>query len=314
MADIPYLSSKTELDDYIEQCDALILYFTAVWCGPCRAIAPVMQQLYSTHTNVEIVKVDLDTQRQIVSQYKITAVPTFVALQKGKEVDRIQGANVEKTYQMVKTLSEKEPQSKRRDTNASTSGATSGASENDSQAVEKYAGKGHKLLNKTVLFGEFEALNALPVKGNTDLKNIVREKPDSSDTGIYSDADSQLLVHVPLTNVCKVSSILIKAKKHENTQLPDKIKVWANRTSIISFEDTESINALHSETDIDGWDDQGWYELKLKFVRFQKVTSLDLLLEGEDEDEHTVIDRILIIGLDGEAKNQGKIEKIDHDH
>lgn len=54
----------------------------------------------------------------------------------------------------------------------------------------------------------------------------------------------------------------------------------------------------------------GWYEIKLKYVRFQKVSSIDLFIDGDDDELHTLIDKIVIIGVDGESKNQGKIEKL----
>lgn len=65
-----------------------ILYFTAKWCGPCKAMAPVVAEA-QTFLNIE--KVDAEENPSIVSQYNVRTVPTFVYLQNGQEVGRRSG-------------------------------------------------------------------------------------------------------------------------------------------------------------------------------------------------------------------------------
>lgn len=70
--------------------DIVLLDFTASWCGPCQRMAPVIGQLEASGLPVR--KVDFDTQRALVQQYRVTGVPTFVMLVNGREVDRVVGA------------------------------------------------------------------------------------------------------------------------------------------------------------------------------------------------------------------------------
>ncbi len=70
--------------------DVVLLDFTASWCGPCQRMAPVVGQLEAAGLPVR--KVDYDTQRTLVEQFRVTGVPTFVLLVKGREVDRVVGA------------------------------------------------------------------------------------------------------------------------------------------------------------------------------------------------------------------------------
>jgi thiol-disulfide isomerase/thioredoxin len=70
--------------------DIALLDFTASWCGPCQRMAPVIGQLEASGMPVR--KVDFDTQRALVQQYRVTGVPTFVMLVNGREVDRVVGA------------------------------------------------------------------------------------------------------------------------------------------------------------------------------------------------------------------------------
>lgn len=297
---INYVQTHSDLNEFL-RCEALVLYFTAAWCGPCQAIAPMIEQLYTQYTTVEIAKVDLDKHREIASKYSITAVPTFVFLHKGKEVERVRGASTQAVLEGLKKLSALAPHGKRRDVGEDSSSSLSSV---DKQLVATYVPKGFTLLNKTVQFGEFECLNA--TQSSEKVKGLLKLDEDSK---ISTDADSQLLIHIPFTNICKVSSLVIKST---SGQRPNLIKVWANRSSILGFDDATTINALHQE-DIGQFNEDGCVEIKLKYVRFQKVTSLTLFFDGEDEDESTTLDKILIVGVDGESKTQGNIEKIGDD-
>lgn len=325
---IPYINSPDQFQSHLRSSEALIVYFTAVWCGPCQAIAPVVENLYKKFTNVDIFKVDLDSNKQLASQQSISAVPTFILYHKGKELNRIQGANVQALSEGIKKLSDLAPHATRSQVESSGVGGAAGGAETGKGAtgadkdIDKYVPKGFQILNDSVFFGEFESLNTLSYEKDGDVKNAIRSKPDSKSTSIISDADEQILLHIPLTNLAKVYSVLIKYKTPNKTgeveidevQRPKSVKIWNNRTRILSFEDVDSTITQHEEDILEsGWDSNGWCEIKLKYVRFQKVSSLDFFIDGEDDELHTLIERIVLVGVDGESKNQGKIEKIGED-
>ena len=64
----------------------LVDFFTT-WCGPCRMLAPVLEQVES----VDVIKVDVEEERELGLQYKINVVPTLVLLKNKEEVSRKQG-------------------------------------------------------------------------------------------------------------------------------------------------------------------------------------------------------------------------------
>src|SRR5690606_11810292 len=70
--------------------ETTLLDFTAPWCGPCRAMEPVIQRLQAEGYPVR--KVDIDQHPQLAAQYGVTSVPCFVMLSDGREVDRVVGA------------------------------------------------------------------------------------------------------------------------------------------------------------------------------------------------------------------------------
>ena len=68
--------------------------FTASWCGPCKKIAPVFQALAEQNAAAaKFFKLDVDASKDLAQRYSVTAMPTFVAIRNGKEVDRLKGAD-----------------------------------------------------------------------------------------------------------------------------------------------------------------------------------------------------------------------------
>ena len=64
-------------------------YFSATWCGPCKAFKPVMQELASAGNNIQFI--DVDENNELASKYGIRSVPTVVVEEGGVEVDRVVG-------------------------------------------------------------------------------------------------------------------------------------------------------------------------------------------------------------------------------
>ncbi|KAJ1703323.1 hypothetical protein LUZ63_003102 [Rhynchospora breviuscula] len=73
-----------------------IFYFTAAWCGPCRAISPYIEQLSNQFPNVTIFKVDIDQEGLggVLNDLKIYSVPTFHFLKNGQKASEVVGADV----------------------------------------------------------------------------------------------------------------------------------------------------------------------------------------------------------------------------
>ena len=71
----------------------MLLDMWAAWCGPCRMIAPVIEQLAAELSGRVLVgKLDVDANPQTAAQFRVQSIPTLLILQNGREVDRIVGA------------------------------------------------------------------------------------------------------------------------------------------------------------------------------------------------------------------------------
>ncbi|KAJ4290324.1 hypothetical protein N0V90_010540 [Kalmusia sp. IMI 367209] len=74
----------------------LVADFFATWCPPCKAIAPVYEQLSKANSvpgKVAFVKINVDEQPELAAQFGIASIPTFVIFKDGKQVEEIKSAN-----------------------------------------------------------------------------------------------------------------------------------------------------------------------------------------------------------------------------
>ena len=78
-----------EFDEALQSGKAAMIDFSAVWCGPCQILGPVMEELAARYEGKAVVaKVDVDEQRELALQYRVMSVPTVIFLKNGKEIDR----------------------------------------------------------------------------------------------------------------------------------------------------------------------------------------------------------------------------------
>jgi thioredoxin 1 len=75
-----------------------VLKFSAAWCGPCRALSPVFEQVKKEISGVNYIDIDVDTHPELVQAYSVTGVPLVVIEKDGVVVNQIRGANPKTTY------------------------------------------------------------------------------------------------------------------------------------------------------------------------------------------------------------------------
>jgi thioredoxin 1 len=67
----------------------VLVDFTADWCGPCRALAPLLERIAAEHAEtLKVVKLDVDADEEIYNQFGVRTIPTLIAFQNGEEVGR----------------------------------------------------------------------------------------------------------------------------------------------------------------------------------------------------------------------------------
>jgi thioredoxin 1 len=67
-----------------------VFYFTADWCGPCKRVRPIVQELIQEGHSFQII--DVDIEKELAKKFEISSVPTFILFKNEKSVNRISGA------------------------------------------------------------------------------------------------------------------------------------------------------------------------------------------------------------------------------
>ncbi|KAL5582389.1 hypothetical protein UlMin_014831 [Ulmus minor] len=84
-----------------ETSKLLVIDFSASWCGPCKFMEPVFNDMAARFTDVDFVKIDVDELSDVSQEFGVQAMPTFVLVKKGKEVDRVVGAKKDELERKV---------------------------------------------------------------------------------------------------------------------------------------------------------------------------------------------------------------------
>ncbi|KAG8701703.1 hypothetical protein FRC08_003939 [Ceratobasidium sp. 394] len=92
---IVHVTSVSQLDTILEAAKSqlVVIDFHATWCGPCHQIAPHYESLAASHPQVQFLKCDVDAAQDVSKKYSIRAMPTFVFIKNGKQIDLVRGAN-----------------------------------------------------------------------------------------------------------------------------------------------------------------------------------------------------------------------------
>ena len=104
MADVSYVTEESFDAEVLESALPVLVDFTAVWCGPCKMLEPVIIELADEWADkVKIVKLDVDHNANIAMKYQVMGVPTLMLFKQGEIKERLTGYKPKK--QIVSKLS-----------------------------------------------------------------------------------------------------------------------------------------------------------------------------------------------------------------
>lgn len=88
---VMHVSASDFEEEVLKENGVVVVDFWATWCGPCKMIAPIVEELDEEMSNVKFVKVDVDKNPQIANQYKIVSIPTLKIFKDGKLINTLIG-------------------------------------------------------------------------------------------------------------------------------------------------------------------------------------------------------------------------------
>ena len=85
------VTSRNFEEEVIKSEKPVIIDFYATWCGPCKRLSPIIEEVARENENVKFVKIDIDNIKDITLEYQVKSIPTLLLIQNGEEKDRIVG-------------------------------------------------------------------------------------------------------------------------------------------------------------------------------------------------------------------------------
>uniref|UniRef100_A0A7I4XXI9 Thioredoxin-like protein n=1 Tax=Haemonchus contortus TaxID=6289 RepID=A0A7I4XXI9_HAECO len=250
----------------------VVVDFTAEWCGPCKMIAPVFENLSNKYMTMVFLKVDVDKCEETAAQNGVSAMPTFIVFLNGTKVDSLRGANTSGLEAMVQKWADTQP-----------AGDVPGQSDITSLIDKK----------------QMECLNGddrTPLAGFLEGENVLR-----------SDCDEQLIISLPFTQPVKVHSIMMKGTSEKT---PKKVRIFTNLPKTLDFDGASSVEAVQvlefsekakSEPEL----------LLLKYVKFQNVNNIQLFIENNlGGGDVTEIEQLKIYGTPLSGVNMSEFKRV----
>lgn len=78
--------------EVLDSKQTVLVDFWASWCGPCRMVAPILDEIARERPDVKIAKVNVDEQPELAAAYQIMSIPTLIVMKDGKIVNQSMGA------------------------------------------------------------------------------------------------------------------------------------------------------------------------------------------------------------------------------
>ncbi|WP_312279346.1 thioredoxin [Oscillibacter sp.] len=78
--------------EVVQSNKPVLLDFWATWCGPCRMVSPIVDEIASERGDLKIGKINIDEQQELASAFQIMSIPTLVMMKEGKVINQMIGA------------------------------------------------------------------------------------------------------------------------------------------------------------------------------------------------------------------------------
>jgi len=252
----------------------VVVDFFATWCGPCRNIAPKVQELALKYPQAAFYKVDVDKCQETAASNGITAMPTFVFFRGKTKLEEQRGADPNALEEKIKKWY-------------------------GNQSTEDVGVKGHMDLASLINKSGCECLNE---SDDHTLDHALSNKGGY----LESDCDEQLIISLTFNQAVKLHSLKFQAPADKG---PKIVKLFINQPRTLDFDSAESMESVQ-QLELTKEDLEGGI-VQLRYVKFQNVQSLTLFIKDNQEGEETTqLDYLCIIGSPISVTNMNEFKRV----
>lgn len=255
----------------------VVVDYFATWCGPCRTIAPFVEELSNNYPNAVFLKVDVDKCQGTAAGQGVSAMPTFIFYRGGVKKDLLRGANQGELEEKVKKW------------------YGDGETEAEDSPV-----KGHIDLTSEINMSGVECLNE---SDDHPLQHAL------SNQGGYlaSDCDEQLIIALEFRQPVKLHSIRVKAPADSG---PKTVKLFINQPRTLDFDDAEGMKCVQ-DLELTAEDCDTGNVVPLRYVKFQNVQNVTIFVKDNQEGgEVTRIDSLKFFGSTVSSTNMADFKRV----
>ena len=85
------VNSQNFEEEVLKSEKPVLVDFYADWCGPCKMLSPIVNQVAEENKDIKVVKVNVDDAQDLAMKYQVMSIPTLVVIKEGKEINRSVG-------------------------------------------------------------------------------------------------------------------------------------------------------------------------------------------------------------------------------
>jgi len=96
---LPDVTDTTFQSEVLDSGEPVLVDFWAPWCGPCRVVHPILEEMSNERDDVRIVSLNIDDNQDTASQFDVLSIPTLILFKDGAEAKRIVGARPKRSLE-----------------------------------------------------------------------------------------------------------------------------------------------------------------------------------------------------------------------
>lgn len=85
------VSNENFESEVLKSDKTVLIDFYADWCGPCKMLSPIVEQFAKEHSDIKVVKINIDDNQDLAVKYGVVSIPTLIVIKNGEESNRIVG-------------------------------------------------------------------------------------------------------------------------------------------------------------------------------------------------------------------------------